>query len=165
MTQPDSYLAELHHHLRGRPLAKRRILREIEAHLEDAIRREMEEGVSRDEAERRAIDRLGPADELGQRFHEGGGRMRAAGLALAAAAACAAIGFGAAFGSEGVTSSAGGPKTVTFARAAISLESDESGNSVVTLTCERGMDGVVTHSVTVHTVTSAPDSIACPSEP
>jgi hypothetical protein len=56
----DKYLAELRRHLNVNPLAKRRILREIAAHLADAA--------ERDGDEHRAVLSLGSPAELATRF-------------------------------------------------------------------------------------------------
>jgi hypothetical protein len=88
----EEYLAELSRHLRVGPLAKRRILREVEAHLQDTVRHETAEGASSQEAERRALARLGPPQELALRFAANGRgpRLRLGAIGVAAAGACIA---------------------------------------------------------------------------
>jgi len=55
----DEYLAELKRCLRARPIARRRILREVEAHLHDAAAQRGEQA---------AVDSFGPPDVLARRF-------------------------------------------------------------------------------------------------
>jgi hypothetical protein len=55
----EEYLAELRRHLRGSPLAKRRILREVETHLSEAAKRD---GVQS------AIASFGLPEEIARRF-------------------------------------------------------------------------------------------------
>ena len=65
----EEYLAELRRHLKVGPLAKRRILREIEAHLSDAA--------ARDGDISRAIARFGSPEALALRFtNQTSGRLR-----------------------------------------------------------------------------------------
>ncbi len=70
----EDYLRELRRHLRVGPLAKRRILREIEAHLVDAAEREGEEP---------AIAAFGSPREVAMRF---AGRSRRPALLVGAVA-------------------------------------------------------------------------------
>jgi hypothetical protein len=79
----EEYLAELRHHLRVGPLTKRRILREVREHLEDATQ------ADREAAEGRAIERLGAPVDLAARF---GDRRRRIGFAVAFAVVIAAVG-------------------------------------------------------------------------
>ncbi len=58
----EEYLAELRRHLRVGPLAKRRIVREIESHLSDASLH------ARVEAENKAIEQLGTPEDVAGRF-------------------------------------------------------------------------------------------------
>lgn len=91
----DEYMAVLRRSLRVGPLERRRILRELEAHLVDAVRREEAAGVARPAAERRAIARLGEPGNLAARFSEERGSVRhwsiSAGLAAAASIASALV--------------------------------------------------------------------------
>src|SRR2546423_287808 len=59
MASVDEYLAELRGHLRVGPITKRRILREIAAHLTDA---------AREHGEEQAIERFGPPEVIASRF-------------------------------------------------------------------------------------------------
>jgi HAAS domain-containing protein len=57
------------------------ILDELEAHIDDAISSGLEDGLARDDAERRALDRLGSPDDLGEelrRAHQTRRRLLAA---------------------------------------------------------------------------------------
>jgi hypothetical protein len=63
----DDYLTELGSHLRAGPLAKRRILREIEAHLLEAAERGGESA---------AVAAFGPPAELAARFDQAGNSGR-----------------------------------------------------------------------------------------
>jgi hypothetical protein len=81
----EEYLAELRRHLRAGPLTRHRILREVEAHLADAAKREEENGFAREQAEGRAVRRFGLPDAVAARFSPGPSRRQAA-LVLAGAA-------------------------------------------------------------------------------
>jgi hypothetical protein len=86
----DEYLAELRRRLRAGPLAKRRILREVEAHLRDAAEREGDE--------RAAVAAFGPAGALVGRFappRRIAPRVLFAALAAASTAAAIALGLSA----------------------------------------------------------------------
>jgi hypothetical protein len=91
----EEYLAALRRTLRVGPFAKRRILREIDAHLVDAIRREEVGGATRTVAERRAIACFGDPRILAARFSEGRRTTRRwatpAGLSAAAGIAVALV--------------------------------------------------------------------------
>jgi hypothetical protein len=82
----EEYLAELRRHLRVGPLAKRRILREIESHLAEAAAKR---------GENAAIAELGPPGALARRFEdEQGTSLRGrwtAGAGLAAVVATAVV--------------------------------------------------------------------------
>lgn len=80
----DEYLRELREHLRVSAFVRRRIVRELEAHIHDATR------AAREDAERTAIARLGPAPDVAALFPSGRGRRwwaRSAGAGLAAVGA------------------------------------------------------------------------------
>ncbi len=64
----EEYLRELGRRLSVGPVRRRRILRELEAHLLDATAEEERGGRSRQDAERRATERLGSVDDLAARF-------------------------------------------------------------------------------------------------
>jgi hypothetical protein len=93
----EEYLAILRRSLRARPFARRRIVREIEAHVLDAARQEEMGGIGGVEAERRAIARFGSAEELAARFSEPKDARRGK-AALVIAAGALAIGVGAVIG-------------------------------------------------------------------
>jgi hypothetical protein len=81
----QEYLRELERRLRVGPMRRRRILRELEAHLLDSAAEEERTGLSRLEAERRAIERLGSVDDLVARFNTAR-RRRPSGRLIAVAA-------------------------------------------------------------------------------
>lgn len=56
----EAYLDALLLELRGSPRAARHVLREVEAHLLDATNEGVDEGLTEDEAARRAVERFGP---------------------------------------------------------------------------------------------------------
>jgi hypothetical protein len=60
----DDFLDELLTRLRGAPRDVRRILQETQAHLDDAVTAGMSQGLSRSDAERRAVEQFGPARAL-----------------------------------------------------------------------------------------------------
>lgn len=60
----DDFLDELLSRLRGAPSDVRRILQETQAHLDDAVAAGITEGLSRSDAERRAVEQFGPARAL-----------------------------------------------------------------------------------------------------
>ena len=60
----EEYLRGLRRALRVGPLARRRIVRELEAHLADTVAHELAAGATAAETERRAIARLGDPDSL-----------------------------------------------------------------------------------------------------
>lgn len=88
----DEYLAELRRSLRGGPVARRRILSEIRAHLEDALRQEQAAGYESAEAERRAVARVGQAEVLAAAFSKkprrNGGAARGRVIGATVSAAC-----------------------------------------------------------------------------
>jgi hypothetical protein len=57
----EEYLAQLRRCLRARPIAKRRILREVDAHLRDAAEHHGEQA---------AVDSFGPPDVLARQFSQ-----------------------------------------------------------------------------------------------
>jgi hypothetical protein len=57
----DDYLDELLSRLRGAPGDVRRTLQETQAHLDDAVAAGISDGLSRSDAERRAVEQFGPA--------------------------------------------------------------------------------------------------------
>jgi hypothetical protein len=84
----EEYLRELERRLGVGPIRRRRIMRELESHLLDAAAEEERTGLSRLEAERRATERLGTADELAARFNTArrswpSGRLIAVAVAVA----------------------------------------------------------------------------------
>ena len=89
----ERYLAELGRELPGKLRGKRRILREVEDHLHEAVSRLEAAGVRRPEAERRAVAAFGAPSVVAARF---GPAVRARPwlvvLASAAALAVAAVG-------------------------------------------------------------------------
>lgn len=89
----DEYLAELRRHLKVGPLARRRILREIETHLVEATAQELTAGHPAEQAERRAIERVGSPVDLAAPFPRA--RWVPVLASVAVAAATAAILFGA----------------------------------------------------------------------
>ena len=56
----EAYLDAQLLELRGSPRAARHVLREVEAHLLDATNEGVDEGLTEDEAARRAVERFGP---------------------------------------------------------------------------------------------------------
>ncbi len=113
------YLAALRRSLRVGPLAKRRILREIEAHLLDAADHEELAGIDRGEAERAAVERLGPADLVAARFSSAPLPWFGAGIALGAAVT-AVVGA--------IFVSVKGAPTISLKRSAITF-TDSAGSS------------------------------------
>lgn len=63
----EDYLDELLSHARGHPRDVRRLLAETEAHLYDDAEADQRAGVDRCTAQRRAVERLGPAAQLARR--------------------------------------------------------------------------------------------------
>lgn len=55
-----AYLAQLEPDLYGRRRMRRRIVEEVRGHLEDAVARDVERGLSPEDAQHRAIERFGP---------------------------------------------------------------------------------------------------------
>ena len=92
LPEPDyeSYLSLLTRFLRFSPSQRDEIRRELRAHMEEAIEAQLERGVPRDEAVRRALDDFGDAAELAARFSSIGGRKR---WIMKGTAAAACIGF------------------------------------------------------------------------
>ena len=67
MTRPDersTLLGAVGRELRWRPWTRRRLLRELEQHLDDSIADLQASGLSADAATRRGLDRLGDADTI-----------------------------------------------------------------------------------------------------
>ena len=62
------WMRELHDSLSGPRRARRRLLHELAAHVEDAVAEEVANGASHEQAEATALERLGPADEIGRRW-------------------------------------------------------------------------------------------------
>jgi hypothetical protein len=67
----EAYLDQLLSYLRGSAHDVRRVLSEIEAHLRDATAEEVASGATVEEAERRAIERLGHPRTVARRFSAG----------------------------------------------------------------------------------------------
>jgi hypothetical protein len=94
MTTED-FLAELAVSLRGPRRQRKRLVDEIAAHIDDAIRAELATTAPRVEAERIVLHRLGCADRLarrwnsGRRITRGRRRRRLAAIALAVVVAAA----------------------------------------------------------------------------
>ena len=86
----DAYLSLLTRFLRLSPSQRDEIRRELRAHMEEAIEAQLERGVPRDEAVRRALEDFGDAAELAARFSSIGGRKR---WIMKGTAAAACIGF------------------------------------------------------------------------
>ena len=77
----DRYLERLETHLRMPPEAAWDVLDEVEAHIADAIAAGIDEGLTPEAAEHRALERLGPPDALGKdlrRTHQTRRRLLAA---------------------------------------------------------------------------------------
>ena len=72
----DAYLSLLTRFLRLSPSQRDEIRRELRAHMEEAIEAQLECGVPRDEAVRRALEDFGDAAELAARFSSIGSRRR-----------------------------------------------------------------------------------------
>jgi hypothetical protein len=89
----ENFLAELAVSLRGPRRRRRRLVDEMAAHIEDAIRAELATNASRVEAERIVLDRFGCADIIARRWNgdrrvaRGRRRRRLAAIALAGVAA------------------------------------------------------------------------------
>lgn len=101
----SDYLRQLEWALPVGPVSKRRILREIETHLLDAVQQELRSGNSRGEAERRAMARLGSPQMLAARFSHRPKRSLVAAVAFAtvlggAAAVALVLTFGGRSGSQ-----------------------------------------------------------------
>lgn len=62
------YLDAVGQELRVARRYRRRVLAELAAHIEDAAEREQRLGLSAEDAQRRAIERVGPADTVAERF-------------------------------------------------------------------------------------------------
>jgi hypothetical protein len=80
------YLDQLDRALRGSRRFRMRVRAEVAEHLAAAMAAELAAGASVDEAERRAIERFGPPDELAQRFADELPSRRRRPLAIAVAA-------------------------------------------------------------------------------
>jgi hypothetical protein len=68
MNEIDRYLDRLLAELRGSAADVRRVLAEAEEHLRDAAREGVEEGLTEEEAQRRAVERFGPPRAVARRF-------------------------------------------------------------------------------------------------
>jgi HAAS domain-containing protein len=94
MTAED-FLAELAVSLRGPRRRRKRLVDEMAAHIDDAIRAELATNAPRVEAERIVLDRLGCADVIARRWNgdrrvaRGRRRRRLAAIAFAGVAAAA----------------------------------------------------------------------------
>lgn len=95
----EEYLGTLGDRLEVDAKRRRRVLREVRAHLQEAAARDEESGVKSTEARHRAVARFGAPDEVARRFHSElkapprrvGPRVAAAALACCAAAAGVAV--------------------------------------------------------------------------
>jgi hypothetical protein len=85
------YLRARRRELNLGPLRKRRILREIEAHLLDAVEDALTKGGRRLESERVAVERLGPPELVAEQFTRKRRYWPAAAFASLAVAAAAAV--------------------------------------------------------------------------
>ncbi|MDN3355867.1 permease prefix domain 1-containing protein [Actinomadura sp. DC4] len=97
MSDIDRYLDRLLAELRGSPADVRRVLTEAEEHLREAARDGVEEGLTEEEAQRRAVERFGPPRVVARRFDgvlRSGEVVRALAWALAPLAAVGLIAVG-----------------------------------------------------------------------
>lgn len=145
----EEYLSELRAKLRVGPFRKRRILREIEGHLLDAVHEARIAGIGRQEAERLAIERFGSPRQLADRFDHGRNRFsrfRVAAVALAAIAvgAAAALGIvlgrndsapGAPVASKAVRAACGGEQADPECIKLVTAKLDRMRSSFVRATC------------------------------
>jgi hypothetical protein len=92
-TVRSEWLAALAASLRGSRRAKRRLILELEGHLEDAIAAEIRAGTEPHAAETAAVDRLGSASDIAARWNADAHRRRwqVRGKVLASALAVAAV--------------------------------------------------------------------------
>jgi hypothetical protein len=99
MSGGSNWLAEAQAALRGPRRARRRLLLELEAHLEDAVAAEVDGGATPSEAEAAAVERMGSpatlaagwnAEALSRRWAT---RMRVLAAAAAIAAVAAPVGL------------------------------------------------------------------------
>jgi hypothetical protein len=128
MTDPiDAYLDRLVVELRGRAPDVRRVLAEVEHHLDDAVAAAIASGASPDDARRLAVERLGSPRTVARRFALSptaaglGALVRqlmvalallgGVGLVAVGASGALAAGMGAAFGRDFV---AGDPAGITY---------------------------------------------------
>jgi hypothetical protein len=72
----SEWLSALAGSLRGPPRARRRLLLELEGHLEDAIEAELGAGVDPHAAEAAAVARLGPTSVVAERWNSDTRRRR-----------------------------------------------------------------------------------------
>jgi hypothetical protein len=93
VSSESSWIAESQAALRGPRRARRRLLLELEAHLEDAVAAEVDAGASFAEAEATAVERMGSAAALaaGWNAEASSRRWAARGRVLLVAAAIAAV--------------------------------------------------------------------------
>jgi HAAS domain-containing protein len=89
----SSWLGDARSALRGPRRARRRLLLELEAHLEDAVAAEVDRGASLADAEAAAVERMGSAAAVaaGWNAEASSRRWAARGRVLLAAAAIAAV--------------------------------------------------------------------------
>ena len=94
-TVGERFLAGVAVGLRGPRRHRRRLLEELAAHLDDAVRAELDAGAGRVDAEAIALERLGDADAIARSWNghrralRGARRRRLAAVAFACVAACA----------------------------------------------------------------------------
>lgn len=82
----ERYLDALQVRLRGTPRDIRHALRESEEHLADAIADAIDEGLPGDEAERRAVARFGPVEQVARGFNHSAASLRDVARSLVAQA-------------------------------------------------------------------------------
>ncbi|HVP40259.1 MAG TPA: permease prefix domain 1-containing protein [Candidatus Saccharimonadales bacterium] len=89
MSEPgpiQEYLRRLRTGLRGDPRLARRVVQEVADHLGEAARAEEARGLSPAEAERSAVDRFGPPEELVRHYARESAALRPLGALVALAA-------------------------------------------------------------------------------
>jgi hypothetical protein len=116
----EEYLAELRRHLRVGPLARRRILQEVESHLFDAAAREGDEQM--------AVSSFGPPDQVAARFSHPR-RFVHLRWFLPATGIAAAVVIGLVLGWQGAAPSR--PSDAIPALAMLTGEESESGLSII----------------------------------
>lgn len=83
----EAYLSDLKYELLKHGIFERRILEEVQAHLLDALESELHRDGNRQAAQRRAVQRFGPAQTIANQFYLQGSRKMQkvlAGLAIIA---------------------------------------------------------------------------------